>query len=89
VPMPQNIQPVTGPLMDLPRTAALVDSVFVHHPGFPDDFGAWVDGATQQIPMYYGYTHWGLSEAYAQMGDSVQANRHYQLGERFLALGRR
>ena len=89
MPMPQNIQPVTGPLMDVPRTAALVDSVFVHHPGFPDDFGAWVDGATQQIPMYYGYTHWGLSEAYAQMGDSVRANRHYQLGERFLALGRR
>ena len=89
VPMPTNIQPVTGPLMDVPRTAALVDSVFVHHPGFPDDFGAWVDGATQQIPMYYGYTHWGLSEAYAQMGDTVQANRHYQLGERFLALGRR
>ncbi len=89
IPMPANIQPVTGPLMDVPRTAALLDSVFVHHPGFPDDFGAWVDGATQQIPMYYGYTHWGLSEAYAQMGDSVAANRHYQLGERFLALGRR
>jgi hypothetical protein len=89
IPMPTQIQPVTGPLLDLPRTAALVDSVFVHHPGFPDDFGAWVDGATQQIPMYYGYTHWGLSEAYAMTGDTVQANRHYRLGERFLALGRR
>ena len=87
--MPSNIQPVTGPLMDVPRTAALIDSVFMHHKGFPDSFGAWVDGATQQIPMYYGYTHWGLSEAYAQMGDTASANRHYQLGERFLALGRR
>lgn len=89
IPMPPEIQPVTGPLLDLPRTAALVDSVFVHHPGFPEDFGAWVDGATQQIPMYYGYTHWGLSQAYATLGDTVQANRHYSLGEKFLALGRR
>jgi hypothetical protein len=87
--MPPEIQPVTGPLLDLPRTAALVDSVFVHHPGFPDDFGAWVDGATQQIPMYYGYTHWGLSQAYATLGDTARANRHYTAGERFLALGQR
>jgi hypothetical protein len=89
IPMPPEIQPVTGPLLDLPRTAALLDSVFVHHPGFPEDFGAWVDGATQQIPMYYGYTHWGLSQAYATLGDTVQANRHYSLGEKYLALGRR
>jgi hypothetical protein len=89
IPMPAELQPATGPLIDLPRTAALVDSVFVHHPGFPDDFGAWVDGATQQIPMYYGYTHYGLAQAYATVGDTARSNYHLQQGERFLALGRR
>ncbi len=87
--MPRELQPATGPVLDVNRTALLVDSVFVHHPGFPDDFGAWVDGATQQIPMYYGYTHWGLAQAYATMGDTIRSAYHMQRGERFLALGRR
>jgi hypothetical protein len=89
VPMPQELAPVVGPVIDLPRTAALVENVFVHSPGFPDDFPAWVDGATQQIPMYYGYTHWGLSQAYAATGDTVRSNHHFAQGERFLALGRK
>ena len=89
IPMPQEIAGVTGHLFDLPRTAALVDSVFVHHPGFPEKFDNWIDPATQQIPLYYGYTHWGLSQAYATVGDTVQSNRHYALGEKFLALGKR
>jgi hypothetical protein len=89
IPMPEVLQGAVGPVLDLPRTAALVDRVFVHHPGFPDDFPAWVDGATQQIPMYYGYTHWGLSQAYATIGDTVSSNKHYAEGERFLALGRK
>jgi hypothetical protein len=89
VPMPQELAPATGPVLDVKRTALLVDSVFVHHPGFPDDFGAWVDGATQQIPMYYGYTHWALAQAYLTMGDSARSDYHLKQGERFLALGRR
>jgi hypothetical protein len=89
IPMPAELQPATGPLIDLPRTALLVDSVFVHHAGFPDKFGAWVDGATQQIPMYYGYTHYGLAQAYAALGDTARSNYHVTQGEKFLALGRR
>ena len=89
IPMPAELQPVTGPMLDMPRTAALVDSVFVHHPGFPDDFGAWVDGATQQIPMYYGYTHYGLAQAYAAQGDTARSNYHVAQSERYLALARR
>ncbi|HEY0672462.1 MAG TPA: DUF2723 domain-containing protein [Longimicrobiales bacterium] len=89
IPMPAELAPATGAIMDVPRTAMLVDSVFVHHKGFPDDFGAWVDGATQQIPMYYGYTHWGLAQAYAALGDTARSTYHIRQGERFLALGRR
>jgi hypothetical protein len=89
IPMPAELRPATGPLVDLPRTVALVDSVFVHHPGFPDDFPAWVDGATQQIPLYYGYTHYAVAQGYAALGDTARSNYHVAQGERYLALGRR
>ena len=89
IPMPPELAPATGPVLDLQRTAALVDSVFVHHSGFPESFRNWVDGATQQIPMYYGYTHWGLAQAYAAVGDTAASERHMIAGEKFLALGRR
>jgi hypothetical protein len=89
IPMPPEIVAATGPVLDFPRTLALVDSVFVHHKGFPEDFGNWVDGATQQIPMYYGYTHYGIAQAYAVMGDTIRSNQHVAKGDKYLALGRR
>ena len=89
IPMPPELAPATGPMFDLHRTSALVDSVFVHHSGFPESFRNWVDGATQQIPMYYGYTHWGLAQAFAAVGDTAASERHMLAGEKFLALGRR
>ncbi|HEY8510080.1 MAG TPA: hypothetical protein VIL32_17105, partial [Steroidobacteraceae bacterium] len=89
VPMPRELELATGPVLDLNRTALLLDSVFVHSSGFPDSFKNWVDGATRQIPMYYGYTHWGLAQAYAQVGDTARAQHHMEAGERFLSLSRR
>ena len=76
----------TGPYTDLPRTAELAHNVFVHHKGFPDDFKAWVDIATQQIPLYYAYTHLSLMTGYSMVGDSVQAEKEAKQYERFVRL---
>ena len=84
--MPEQYMSVSGPYFDLPRTAELVHHVFVHHPGFPDKFKAWVDIATQQIPLYYGYTHLALAEAYATVGDSINAKKEEQEFNRFMRL---
>jgi hypothetical protein len=89
VPMPQELAQATGALLDLPRTAALVDSIFVHHPGFPDNFGAWVDPATQQIPLYYAYTHWALAQGYAVLGSEPRTQHHIAQGNRFFNLSQR
>jgi hypothetical protein len=87
VTMPSDYAAYFGPYMDLPRTEYLVHKVFVHHPGFPDKFGAWVDAATQQIPYYYGYTHLALAQAYGVVGDTAQAQREMVQLERFMRLG--
>ena len=88
VAMPPEMQGITGPFMDVPRTHELVHDVFVHHEGFPDEWNAWVDIATQQIPLYYAYTHLGLAQAYAIMGDSTRMNSEAAQAERFFRLGR-
>jgi hypothetical protein len=88
VPMPDdpNLRAVAGPFVDLPRTAELLDHVFVHHKGFPDDFKAWVDAATQQIPLYYAYTYLTLGQAYGMIGDSLRMNQQMAQSNRFLRL---
>ena len=87
LPMPAELVPVSGPFVDLPRTAELVHNVFVEHESFPDKFTAWVDIATQQIPLYYGYTHYTLAQAYAQVGDSIRAEQEAAQVNRYFRLG--
>ena len=87
LPMPEQLMAVAGPYLDMHRTAELAYNVFQHHKGFPDDWGAWVDIATQQIPLYYGYTHYALAQGYAMLGDSAQANKEMTQFDRYLRLG--
>jgi hypothetical protein len=77
----------TGPWIDLPRTEALVTDVFLHRGGFPQEWGHWVDSATEGIPFYYGYTHFGLAEVYASIGRSEDSERHAALANEFFRLG--
>jgi hypothetical protein len=76
---------LVGPHVDLPRTEELVTNVFLHRGGFPD-WGHWVDIATEGIPFYYAFTHFGLAELYQRRGDREDADRHYDRGEAFLRL---
>jgi hypothetical protein len=78
-----------GPFIDLPRTETLVSDVFVHRGGFPEEWTHWVDSATEGIPFYYAYTHYGLSLVYAQLGRQQAADEHYRRAEQFLRLGNR
>ncbi|MGQ0813184.1 MAG: glycosyltransferase family 117 protein [Gemmatimonadota bacterium] len=87
LPMPPEYAGVFGPYLDFPRTAHLVHNVFVHHEGFPDQWTAWVDVATQQIPLYYGYTHMALAQGYALLGDSAAMNREMNQFGRYMRLG--
>ena len=83
-PMPQELAAVTGGYLDLPRTAELAHHVFQHHEGFPDKWKAWVDAATQQIPLYYGYTHYALAQGFSEAGDSINAEKEAaQIGRYF------
>ncbi|MGH7574341.1 MAG: protein O-mannosyl-transferase family, partial [Longimicrobiales bacterium] len=75
-----------APYIDLPRTETLVSDVFVHRGGFPDDWGHWVDSASEQVPFYYAVTHYGLGQVYQHLGYETRAESHYRAGERFLRL---
>jgi hypothetical protein len=78
-----------GPYIDLPRTENLLSNVFLHRGGFPDEWNHWVDSATEGIPFYYAYTHYGLALVYNSLGNEQASQRHAQAGERFLRLGNR
>jgi hypothetical protein len=84
--LPQQLGNLIGPFIDVPRTEKLVSEVFVHSAGFPDEWGHWVDSATDGIPAYYGYTHLGLAATYMSLGDTVQSRTHQEQTERFLRL---
>lgn len=88
VAMPEEAAMAFGPYLDVPRTAYLADSVFVHHPGFPDKFKVWSDVATQQIPLYYGYTYMALAQGYGSMGDTTRMNTNLFQSNRYFALSR-
>jgi hypothetical protein len=78
-----------GPYIDLPRTEALLEDVFVHRGGFPTTWGHWVDSATEGIPFYYAYTYFGLSLINQQLGRTQEAAEEYRKVEEFLRLGNR
>ncbi len=82
---------MVGPYIDLPRTERLLDEVFVHRGGFPDEWGHWADKATTGIPNYYGIAHYGAALVNSMQGDTTAADRHLDRGAAFidLANGRR
>jgi hypothetical protein len=84
---PSQIGSFTGPWIDLPRTEALVTDVFMHRGEFPEAWGHWVDSATEGIPFYYGYTHYGLAEVYASIGRTADSERHAAMANEFFRLG--
>jgi hypothetical protein len=88
VALPESpLSAVTGEFIDLRLTAALQDEVFVHRGGLPDRFGVWVDSATKNIPLYYGWMHAAVAQGLAQANDPVGARREAGRAQVWLSLG--
>jgi hypothetical protein len=83
---PSQLAGIIGPYIDVPRTEALLSEVFMHRGGFPDEWGHWVDSATDGIPAYYGYSHMGLAIVYETLGEVEARQRHMSIAERWLRL---
>jgi hypothetical protein len=83
---PSQLSPLIGPWIDLPRTEALLTDVFMHRGGFPHEWGHWVDAATDAIPAYYGYSHYGMAVVYESIGESAAAERHSAVADTWMRL---
>jgi Protein O-mannosyl-transferase TMEM260-like len=82
-----RIANAVGPYLDVVRTDSLLNNVFQFQGNFPEGWSHWVDYATEGIPFYYGYTYYGLANAYAVRGDSARAESNMDRMEAFLKLG--
>jgi hypothetical protein len=87
-PVPQDARSaqLIGAWIDLPRTEALAGDVFLHRGGLPDGWGHWMDAATEGIPAYYGYTHYGLALTYQALGMEAKAREHLDQLDRWFRL---
>jgi hypothetical protein len=84
---PGGYTQVTGSWVDLPRTTTLVDDVFVHRAGIPDDWGHWPDHATIGIPNYYAWTYMALWQAAAMRNDPEATARYEERAAAWTVLG--
>jgi hypothetical protein len=84
---PGQLAGIIGPFVDVPRTEMMLSEIFIHRSGFPERWGHWVDAATDNIPSYYGYSHYGLAFVYESIGESEMAQRHLEIGDRWRRLG--
>ncbi len=79
--------PVTGDWVDVARTTALLDEVFIHRTGIPDDWPHWPDLATIGIPNYYMWSYLALTQAAIQMSDQEAIDRYQARAEAWQVLG--
>jgi hypothetical protein len=83
---PSQISAFLGTYVDVPRTQELMDNVFLHRSGFPDRWGHWVDAATDQIPLYYGFLHYGMMDVFMQLQEPERADWERARGDAFIRL---
>ena len=79
--------PVVGDWVDVPRTRALLEEVFQHRTGIPDEWSHWPDEATVGIPNYYAWAYLALTQAALQAGDEEAVARYQERTEAWTALG--
>jgi len=79
--------PVTGDWLKEERTRVLMDQVFIHRTGIPDEWDHWPDLATIGIPTYYGWGYLALAQAAAQSGDQPALDRYQERAEAWSTLG--
>jgi hypothetical protein len=75
----------TGTWLDVPRTAALVDEVFIHRSNLPK-WGHWPDHSTTIIPYFYAWSNYALAIAAENRGDERAASRYARDGQDWMQL---
>lgn len=87
VPMTDSpFSPVTGDWVDVPRTQTLLDQVFVHRGGLPDEWAFWPDRSTLGIPSYYAWGYIALAQAALQSGEQDSLARYQARAEAWSVL---
>jgi hypothetical protein len=84
---PSPYQPVIGDWVDVRRTHKLLEEVFIHGTGLPDEWTHWPDQATIGIPNYYYWAYLALSQAAIQRGDAEALDRYQDRAEAWMTLG--
>jgi hypothetical protein len=69
----------------VPRTAALVDEVFIHRSNLPK-WGHWPDHSTTIIPYFYAWSNYALAIAAENRGDERAASRYARDGQDWMQL---
>jgi hypothetical protein len=54
--------------VDVQRTDTLLNDVYIHRGGFPDDWTRWPDAGTENVPAFYAATYTALAAAYHSDG---------------------
>lgn len=65
----------TGRWVDVAKTRTLLDEVFVHRTGLPDDWAFWPDLPSVGISSYYGWAYLALFSTSSSRGDSATAEQ--------------
>lgn len=68
------------------RTQALMDQVFIHRGGLPDEWGFWPDRSTLGIPSYYAWGYIALAQAALQNSDQTALDRYQERAEAWSVL---
>jgi len=84
---PSPYSPVIGEWVDVTRTRQLLDEVFVHRTGLPDEWSHWPDHATIGIPSYYAWAYLALAQAALQSDDQAALDRYQERAEAWSILG--
>jgi hypothetical protein len=84
---PSPYNNIIGAWVDVGRTRALVEQVFVHRTGIPDGWDHWPDESTIGIPNYYAWAHLALAQSFLQAGDSAAMTHHEERAEAWTLLG--
>jgi hypothetical protein len=65
----------------------LLDEVFIHRGGLPDEWSHWPDIATIGIPSYYGWAYLAMAQAAIQAEDTEALDRYQDRAEVWLVFG--
>jgi hypothetical protein len=81
------LRAVTGPWIDVDRTEELLDTVYIHRGGIPDDWNHWPDRSTLGIPNYYAWAYYAVAQGALQQGQEERMEENRERGDRWADLG--